>query len=199
MKPYESAAEKCDVDIVERREQARDRIRGEHVKMGGVLVGPVTKQERQPTAQIEHVGDRSHEGTTRPKQATRLRDDALRETNVLEELSGDHGVETSIGKGKRCLDVGQDRLDAQLGGRIERHSIDVQPDDDVAVEEMPGNSAAPATEVENPLSRSPQSALEIRDPLRNEHEIPVISSAGVIVPPAFVNFTAFDRRFRTTC
>ena len=77
------------------------------------------------------------------KEPSGVGDDVLREADVLQQLAGDHGVEARIGEWKGLFDIRHDRLDTQLRRGLERHPIDVEPDDLVAVEKVPSDRAAP--------------------------------------------------------
>ena len=103
---------------------------------------------------------------------------------MLEELTCDDGVEARVLERQRLFDVGLDRLDSECGRLLERGRIDVEADDRVPVEEVPGERARATAEVEHTLAAA-DGRDEERDALGHEDEVALVSSLAVVLFVAF--------------
>ena len=135
METDEPAAEKRYLDVVEAAQECLDVVGREHVEVGRILVWRSTPKEGDAALQMVDVRHGSDEHTSVPQKTVRLAHNALRESEVLEQLSHDHRIEALIGKRKIRLHIGENRLDPQLRRCIERDAIDINPHHVVALEE----------------------------------------------------------------
>ena len=96
------------------------------------------------------------------------------------QLACDDGVEAGVLERQRLLDVRLHRLDPERGGLLERGGVDVEPDDRVSLEEVLGQRARAAAEVEHAFPL-PDRLDEQRDALGNEDEVALVSSLAVVL------------------
>src|SRR4029450_14091893 len=135
--------------------------------MRRVVLGRAPTDEAQPALHAERIRYGADEDAAGTEHAADLRAERVRKPEVLEELSGDDGIEARILERERFLDVRLHGLDPQGGRLLERRAVDVEPDDRVPLEEVPRQRSGPATEVEYPLAASDGRAKE-RDSLGDE-------------------------------
>ena len=103
---------------------------------------------------------------------------------MLEELTCDHDVEARLLEGQRLFDVGLQRLDSESGRLLERSRIDVEADDRVPLEEVPGERTGATAEVQHTLPAA-NGRNEERNALGHEDEVALASSLAVVLFVAF--------------
>ena len=148
--------------------------------MRRVVLRRAAAEEAKPALQAERVRDRADEHAAGSQHAADLRDERVRELEVLEELARDHRVEARVLERQRLLDVRLHRLDPERGGLLERRSVDVEPDDRVALEEVPRERARAAAEVEDALA-TPDRRDDQRDALGDEDEVALVPSLAMVL------------------
>src|SRR5688572_32903447 len=115
--------------------------------MGGVVLRRLSAEEPQAPLDVERVRDGADEAPAGLEDALHLGYQRLREREMLEKLTRDHGVEALVGEGERLLHVGDDWHDPALFCLRERRLVDVDPDDLVPLEEVLSEGAGAAAEV----------------------------------------------------
>lgn len=180
MQPAVPAADVAQRDV---REVAEERAEGggrKHVQMRGIVLRRPAEHEAKPPLHPEGIRNGPDDHSPRTENAERLGQERLRELQVLEQLPGDDCVEARIGERKRLLDVRLHRLDAERLRLRKGSAVDVEPDDLVVIEEVPGQRARPAAEIEYALSATNRS-LEDWNPLGDEDEVAVVASLPVVL------------------
>ena len=119
--------------------------------MRRVVLRRPAAEETEAALEPKRVRDGADQHSARSEDASRLRDERVRELQVLEQLARDDGVEARAGEWQRLLDVRLHRLDAERLGLREGRAVDVEPDDLVPLEEVPRQRARAAAEIENAL------------------------------------------------
>ena len=114
-----------------------------------VLVGLTPAQEAKPVLDPKRIRHGTDEDPSGLEDAACLGDERLRKAHVLEQFPGDDRVELLAVERERRLDVGGDHGDAELLRLCERALVDVDSDDLVPLEEVAGESAGAAAEVEH--------------------------------------------------
>ena len=99
---------------------------------------------------------------------------------MLEELAGDDRVEARVPERQRLLDVRLDGLDPERPRFLERRGVHVEPDHGVALEEVLGQRARAAAEVEHALPAADRLDEE-RDPLGDEDEVALVAAFAVVL------------------
>ena len=143
-----------------------------------IPIGLTPEEEAKPVLDPERIRHGAHEDSTRLEDTMCLGDERLREANVLEQLTGDHGVESLALQRQRLLDVGQTTSMPILRFR-QRRLVHVDADDVVPSEEVASESAGAAAEIEHVLAL-PDRLLEERSALGDENEIARVSALAVV-------------------
>jgi hypothetical protein len=156
-----------------------------------VRLGLTSAEEAEPVLDPERIRHRTDEDTARPEDAARLGHERLRKANVFEQLTRDDGIEALALQRKRLLDVGRDDVDAELFRLGKRSLVDVDSDYIVSFEEVAGEGAGAAAEIEH-VPSLPDRLLEEWDSLRDKDELPGVS------PLAVVGLVELSKRHRAT-
>ena len=180
MQPAIAAADVGERHALEAVQQLPDRRRREQVQVRGVVLRRAAAEEAQAALEPERVRDGADEHAAGPEDAPRLGDERLRERQVLEQLAGDDGVEARVRERERLLDVRHHGLDAERLGLRERRAVDVEADDLVPLEEVPGQRARAAPEVEDALP-APDRRPEERDALGDEDEVALVAPLPMVL------------------
>ena len=97
MEPPVAPADERQLDVVEvRRAASRIASRREHAQVRRVVLGRTAAEEAQPALHAERVRHGADEHAARAQHTSDLRDERVREVEVLEELAGDDGVEALV-------------------------------------------------------------------------------------------------------
>ncbi len=145
------------------------------MQVRGVPLRLQAADEAEPVLHSKRVRHRTHEDASRPEDAAHLGDERTREANVLEQLTRDDRIEGLAVNGERLVDVGHQRCDPELLGLGQRRPIDVDADDDVPLEEVTGERAGAAAEVEHVPALSDR-LLEEWNALGDEDEVAGVSA-----------------------
>ena len=152
--------------------------------MGRIVLGRTTAHETKPALYAEGVRHGSCEDAARTEHTPDLRHERVGELEVLEEFTGNDDVEARALERQLVFDVGLDRLDSESCRFLEGGRIDVEADDRVPLEEVPGERARTTAEVEHALPAA-NGGDEERDTLGNEDEVAPVSSLAVVLFVAF--------------
>ena len=174
-----AASQRRDSDSREAAEQRADVCGPEHVQMREIPFRLQAADETKPVLHPERVRHGADENATRAKDATHLCNERAREADVLEELAGDDHVEGLAVQRQRLVDVRDDGRDPELLRLRQRGPVDVDADHLVPLQEMAGQRARAASEVEH-VSALPDRLLEERNSLGDEHEVAGISALAVV-------------------
>src|SRR5688572_19681536 len=94
--PRVTPAHELDPYVVEPPENGAHRVRREHAQVGRVVLRRSAAEEAQAALDAKRVGNGADERAPWPEHPMDLRDQRVWELEVLEELTGDDGVETPV-------------------------------------------------------------------------------------------------------
>src|SRR5262249_26198831 len=156
----------------------------QQVQLCGILSRLRRPAEQETEAVLEPVAvrNRAHDRAAGNEYAMCLGKQPLGEAQVLEQLARDDDVERLWGKRQRLLQVGPDRLDAELRRLGESVTIDVDADHRISPRVAARERAVATPEIEDVLARPAYPRLKGRGPLGlAEDEVPR-SELRVVTP-----------------
>jgi hypothetical protein len=160
-------------NIVEATKPSANVFWCEEVQVRWVGLWVSADDKPKPILQAKAIWNGADECAAGSEEAMGLPHERFRVTYMLEELANNDYVEALVMERKRFFGIGPNRHDAELRGRLECLTVDVNPDHVVAGEVPRRQCTIPTPDVEHPPTGPTDVAPEeLRPLLASKDELP---------------------------